>query len=200
MSAYVLAPGQCTERAVREALTGALGDHVAFASDESDGSGVPQLDVALQDSRHQSRLYLLLVATSENGHKLGRDWLYNRKVGNLPDALSKLVRRVVTELAAEIAHGGCVDEHMRDQLAVFQALAKGKSVVDAGRGELSEATEASLHTRTAEWVASELLPGVEFDGEGSCEGVGFVAGETFAARKKTRGVETVVPELEELQL
>jgi RNA 3'-terminal phosphate cyclase (ATP) len=32
--------------------------------------------------------------------------------------------------------------------------------------------EPSLHAKTAQWVTHEVL-GVEFDDEGSCEGVGF---------------------------
>lgn len=145
-----------------------------------------------EDSRHDKRFYLLLVATSTNGYKLGRDWLYDHKIvtGKLDVTISKLVKQVVNELAAEIEHGGCVDEYMRDQLVIFQALAKGKSFVDGGRLKDGSSVPPSLHTRTAEWVVNEIL-GVEFDGKGCCEGVGLAAGEVFSNRqdKNTEGEE-----------
>ena len=56
---------------------------------------------------------------------------------------------------------------MRDQLIIFQALAQGT-------GQIQDAEEPSLHARTAEWVAKEML-GVRFDAEGNCEGVGYGA-------------------------
>lgn len=87
-----------------------------------------------------------------------------------------MAERVTADLAAEWRSGGYVDEHMRDQLVIFQALAKGRSEVFPGRdmGDTGDAglREPSLHARTAEWVAKEVL-GVNFDFEGSCEGIGF---------------------------
>ncbi|KAF1988914.1 RNA 3'-terminal phosphate cyclase [Aulographum hederae CBS 113979] len=141
-----------------------------------------ELDFRLSPSSHDKRLYLLLVATSGNGHHLGRDLLYDRKIVSIPDAISRLVTQVVDELMVEIEHGGCVDEYMRDQLVVFQALAKGKSMVDAGEVE-GKVVKPSLHTLTAHWVLEELL-GVSWDENGSCEGIGLVAGEKYADRKQ----------------
>ncbi|KAF2656458.1 EPT/RTPC-like protein [Lophiostoma macrostomum CBS 122681] len=137
------------------------------------------LDITFEDSHHEKRYYLLLVATTSTGIKLGRDWLYDHgvragKTGKVVDALAK---KVVADLVAEIAHGGCVDEWLRDQLVVFQALAKGRSEVFGGsvggkrEGE-GGLMEPSLHARTAQWVVGEML-GVEFDEEGGCEGVAF---------------------------
>lgn len=121
------------------------------------------------------------------------------------------------DLAAEVARhshshsgsGSVVDEHLQDQLVVFQALAAGRTsfprpeVVEeeeeddleqpamerlgivGGEGEVRMRMrrdkktyepfgEGSMHTRTARWVASELLPGVRwFDGGRVCEGVGL---------------------------
>jgi RNA 3'-terminal phosphate cyclase (ATP) len=76
---------------------------------------------------------------------------------------------------------------LRDQLVVFQALAKGRGSVYGGRGRGKEGrvgegglVQPSLHAKTAQWVVGEML-GVEFDGEGGCEGVGFVVGEGFGS-------------------
>ncbi|KAF2084890.1 RNA 3'-terminal phosphate cyclase [Saccharata proteae CBS 121410] len=152
--------------------------------------------VHLEPSNHPKRLYLLLVAKSSTGHKLGRDWLYDEKIRDLPTAVTRLVERVVGELAREVEHGGCVDEYMRDQLVVFQALADGRSEVDVGMeksGEERKAVEPSLHTRTAEWVVRELLgEEVEFDGRGGCKGVGKV--------KKDQDEEEVVNGIERLHV
>jgi RNA 3'-terminal phosphate cyclase (ATP) len=73
----------------------------------------------------------------------------------------------------ELEHEGCVDEHMRDQFVVFQALAMGKSNVYGGKRR-EVPLEPSLHARTAHWVAKEII-NVQFDGDGGCEGVGLGA-------------------------
>ena len=90
----------------------------------------------------------------------------------------KLVTKVVKGLKQELKNGGCVDEYMQDQLVVFQALAAGKAEIDDGKGK-----DATLHTKTARWVAERTLD-VKFNDEGECEGVGFVVGEDFQERRK----------------
>ena len=63
-----------------------------------------------------------------------------------------------------------MDEYLRDQLVVFQALAEGRSTVYGGKRQ--ELVEPSLHARTAQWVTKEML-GVDFDDEGACEGIAY---------------------------
>lgn len=132
-----------------------------------------------EDSAHSKRLYLLLVAETSSGYRLGRDWLFDRNTGS-PKAVDQLVSQVIVDLEQEIAHGGCVDEYLQDQLVVFQALAQGRAFVDAGKGR-----EESLHTKTVRWAAEEML-GVEFDGEGVCGGISFKAGEEFWLRDPSK--------------
>ncbi|KAK3061590.1 hypothetical protein LTS18_005858 [Coniosporium uncinatum] len=170
IQATVLAPRSC-EKQARDLLAAALGQQFPHLD----------VDITFEDSKHSKRLYLLLVATSGNGYKLARDWLYSGKSTSPNDAVPRLISQVVSELAAEIEHGGCVDEYMRDQLVVFQALAQGKSVVDGGRAD-GKSVEPSLHAKTAQWVVDMLL-GVEFDGSGWCKGIGLSAGEDYAKRK-----------------
>lgn len=137
----------------------------------------PQIEVEFEDSHHEKRFYLLLVATTTKSIKLGRDWLYDQGIrpGKVEKVIPTLVKKVSDDLLAELEHGGCVDEFMRDQLVVFQALADGKSAVYGGR--LKKAlVEPSLHAKTAQWVAKQIV-GVTFDGEGTCEGVGFSPGD-----------------------
>ncbi|KAF9548648.1 hypothetical protein EC957_005887 [Mortierella hygrophila] len=134
--------------------------------------------ITFEDSGHHSRLYLLLVAKSENGHLLGRDWLYDRKTrgGELNGPVEQLVKEVVQQLQMELNHGGCVDEYLRDQLVIFSALARGKCHIDAGRNEEGQLVEGSLHTRTAQWVVSQMLP-VALKEDGSIvEGIALEAG------------------------
>ncbi|KAI9788757.1 MAG: hypothetical protein M1816_006614 [Peltula sp. TS41687] len=136
---------------------------------------VPAEIILDEDSQHAKRLYLLVVAHASNAdgrHRLGRDWLYDRKITNVPVATKDLVHTVVGQLSVEVYSGSSADEYLQDQLIVFQALARGKTVVTPG----TEKKKGSLHAQTARWVASEML-GVTFDEEdGSCVGVGYVAG------------------------
>lgn len=136
----------------------------------------PEIDISFEDSRHEKRFYLLLVATTTTGVKLGRDWLYSRgiRAGKTDQVAASLVKQVSDEMIAELQHGGCVDEYLRDQLVVFQALAEGKSCVHGGVTK-GNGVQPSLHAITAHWVAKKLI-GVEFDDDGNCEGVGFAVG------------------------
>ena len=149
-----------------------------------------------EDSKHSKRLYLLLVAESSNGYRLGRDWLYDEKIreDKLDNTLHRLVSKVVRDLDNELAHGGCVDEFMQDQLVVFQALAEGRTEVDGGTDR-----RASLHTQTARWVIETLL-GPRFV-EGQCDGIGQQAGEL--SRKKAADLaeaEDIVAKLSDLSV
>ncbi|KAK3114621.1 hypothetical protein LTR53_006871 [Teratosphaeriaceae sp. CCFEE 6253] len=182
--ATVLAPG---------AYHGHFADRLATAiSMHFPSSPQTPLEITYEDSQHPKRLYLLLVAfvpgpDPNQSFRLGRDWLYDRKLPATPAgysrAVAELCGRVVKELAGEWRSGACVDAWMRDQVVIFRALAEGLSEVEGGRaeGEAEEEVdgkggaaqrEPSLHARTAEWVCREML-GVRFDGAGRCEGVGF---------------------------
>ncbi|KAI0371778.1 RNA 3'-terminal phosphate cyclase [Pilatotrama ljubarskyi] len=84
---------------------------------------------------------------------------------------ARVGREAARELASNLAHGGCVDEYMQDQMIIFLALAEGKSTVKTG--------PLTLHTRTAIWVAEQLSDAkfhVEESENGAiieCEGVGY---------------------------
>jgi RNA 3'-terminal phosphate cyclase (ATP) len=149
--------------------------------------------VVVDDSRHPARMYTLLVAHTSTGLRFGRDWLYDEKSKNkTPDKLStEISRKVVDELDIEVRKGGVVDEFLQDQLIVFQALAEGRSIipetleaVSSERERVDQTDEpfgdGSTHTRTARWVASQLLPQVKWNDRGRiCEGAGWkVSGAT----------------------
>jgi len=173
IKAVVIAPRD-TEQQFREELD------VMFEKREArffgpDPSSV-DVEVTFEDSRHEKRYYILLVATASTGVKLGRDWLYDGGVrpGKTERIVPTMVKRVSNDLLGEMAHGGCVDEYMRDQLVVFQTLACGRSRVSGGM-KADAFVSPSLHAQTAMWVAKEMT-GVELDDEGGCEGVGYVPG------------------------
>ncbi|MCJ1356832.1 MAG: hypothetical protein MMC33_006828 [Icmadophila ericetorum] len=149
---------------------------------ESQYEGVEILFPVFEDSKHNKRLYLLLVAETSNWYRLGRDWLFDQTTKNRKDddIVETLVKKVTRDLAVELAHGGCVDEFMQDQLVVFQALVEGKSEIDLGES----AENGSLHTQTARWVAEEVL-GTRFK-KASCTGVGFRAGPPLVAGEADR--------------
>lgn len=139
------------------------------------------LEIHFEPSGHEKRLYLLLIAETSNGLKFGRDWLYNQRMSSEEHVVLQIVSKVVDDLSGEIRSGGCVDEYMRDQVAVFQALAKGKSEVLGGRNEAEELLEPSLHAQTAQWVANEML-GVRWNDGSRCEGIGYAAGSKYSER------------------
>jgi RNA 3'-terminal phosphate cyclase (ATP) len=123
------------------------------------------ISLTYEDSKHDKRYYLLIVATvptssatlsSPATYKLGRDWLYDRKVRSPEHAATELVDRVTSDLHTEWSSGAHVDEHMRDQLVVFQGWAEPGSRTFGGSSETGEHREASLHTKTAEWVLGQM--------------------------------------------
>lgn len=138
----------------------------------------------IEESRHGSRIYLLLVAHTETGLRFGRDWLYDEKSkGKDSDEMStRIAQKVVDELDQDIRKRKLVDEYLEDQLIIFQALAGGTSSVSDtadGDSERVERTDqpfgvGSLHTTTARWVVSQMLPNVIWkDGGRVCEGIGW---------------------------
>jgi RNA 3'-terminal phosphate cyclase (ATP) len=164
--AKIIAPPACRRPIaddVRARVADALGAEVG-------------VEVESEDSRDAKRLYLLLVAATANGFRLGRDWLFDERIRNPLDAAARLAKKVVGDLVREVEHGGCVDEFMRDQIVVFRALAEGRCEVDVGRGEDGAHVRPSLHARTAEWVAGQVL-GVGVGEDGVKEGCGYAVGD-----------------------
>lgn len=108
--------------------------------------------VVMDDSRHEARMYVLLVARSET-LRWGRDLLYAaQRKGKSKSALSDSIsRQVCKELYEEISTGGVVDEFLQDQLVVFQALADGKTSFPR-----SEIPDGSAHASSASSIVAEV--------------------------------------------
>ena len=81
-----------------------------------------------EDSKHEARIYVLLVAKSAT-LRWGRDCLYSgrRKSKTKKELSEEISDKVTKELYDEVRAGGVVDEHLQDQLVIFQALAEGKT-------------------------------------------------------------------------
>ncbi|CAG8789204.1 24991_t:CDS:10, partial [Gigaspora margarita] len=71
--------------------------------------------------------------------------------GQSPVDVGKIAAEV---LLRNIKHGGCVDEHLQDQLIIFMAIAEGKSQIITG--------PITLHTRTAIHFA-EIMSSAKFN-------------------------------------
>lgn len=157
----------------------------------------------VDDSGHDTRWYILLVATSKADIRWGKDVLtsLSKKVKSKDTWVTQTTRKLCRELYDEVSRGGHVDEHLQDQIVCFQALCDGYSsfprsdeasdevpgvLIDAmgdlsiGNGRLRKEKShepfgyGSLHTQTARWVVSELLPQVEFYNKGDiAKGVGM---------------------------
>ncbi|KAL5337126.1 RNA 3'-terminal phosphate cyclase domain-containing protein [Aspergillus crustosus] len=139
-------------------------------------------------THHRSCMYVLIVAHTSTGFKLGRDALYGslqdqskpktprpkkgqkRPQEDMVSNVNRLVDQCVESFAQELwdprlqeadatdRHQPCVDEHMRDQLVVFEALGRGSGDQDQQEPESQEDERYwSLHTRTAQWVCEEML-------------------------------------------
>ncbi|KAK5115679.1 hypothetical protein LTR62_000768 [Meristemomyces frigidus] len=195
LRATFIAPSSCHEQ-----LKSTLVPFIRTAWPAPAGGSPIPITIACEDSKHDKRLYLLLVATVPNRdydkndgalsapkeYLLASDWLYERKIDRVnlgqshEEAVAAMVHAVFARLDAEWKSGAWVDEHLRDQLIIFQALAQGKSEVCPG-WEVNglgleavglEARQPSLHAETAGWVVEQML-GVRADGGGGCEGVGI---------------------------
>ncbi|KAL8871207.1 MAG: hypothetical protein Q9174_002917 [Haloplaca sp. 1 TL-2023] len=155
----------------------------------------PEVEIVFpieEDTNNGARLYLLIVAETSNGYRLGRDCLWDRKTNNA--TMKTVADNVVKQLGQELERGGCVDEYMQDQLVVFQALAEGRSVVDSGK-----ARHATLHTQTARWVAEQLL-GLSFDEQGTCRGCAFEVGENFVERESQLNADPPIDRFDQLKI
>ncbi|KAF7549758.1 hypothetical protein G7Z17_g6169 [Cylindrodendrum hubeiense] len=158
----------------------------------------------VEDSHFETRWYILLVAHSKDGRRWGKDYLGSmpKKPKMRAPFTGQVSDRLCRGLFKEVDHGGEIDEHLQDQLICFQALCSGYSSFprgdgpdDSSGGVIIDALgnldvggsrmrkeknhvpfgHGSLHTQTARWVVSELLPVVECYNKGHLiKGAGIV--------------------------
>jgi len=123
VAASVVVPGE-----LQASVTRALARDVAALFGDDVALEFP----VLEDSGHEARIYVLLVAHARSGRlRWGRDHLFAQKrKGRSAALLADLVSRAVCrDLYGEVRRRGVVDEYLQDQLVVFQALAKGRTAI-----------------------------------------------------------------------
>lgn len=111
----------------------------------------------IEDSKHEARIYVLLVARS-GALRWGRDKLYHgKRKGKTMKQLSAEVSRAVTEdLNNEIRQGGVVDEFLQDQLVIFQALAEGRTSFPRGSHSSGSSQEDQCSDGSVDGVQGRL--------------------------------------------
>lgn len=125
-----------------------------------------EIDFVLkEDSGHDSRMYVLVVAHSESGLRWGQDFLYyhrgakKRQITTIAKELAKsLTKRLWNQI---VVHPAAVDEYLQDQLVVFQALAEGKTTYWSRATERldteahSDLTEGLENLRLESWLRKD---------------------------------------------
>ena len=150
---------------------------------------VPEVEILIdEESGNRHRYYLLLVAETWDGYRLGRDQLFPSSVGEgrrgqtrKEDVVEIIVQRCLAQLSQELETGLAFDGRMIDQIAVFAGLAEGRSTFSESQNTHDLTIDgpdprSSMHAITARWV-TESLVGAAFERDGTCQGVGFVSGE-----------------------
>jgi RNA 3'-terminal phosphate cyclase (ATP) len=197
--------GEITQIDVSMVVPAAMHDDMKKAFLVELSTVFPEVDVEVllvEDSGHKARMYALLVAHTSTGLRFGRDWLYDKTSKNKsPKTLSiEMARGIVAGLDRTLCRGGLVDEHLQDQLIIFQTLAAGMSVIPGSLETLNSSRErvektdepfgdGTKHTTTARWVTSQVLPTeVKWIDRGRvCHGVGWKNEPAEGAMEKSTG-------------
>ncbi|KAJ5482544.1 hypothetical protein N7475_001356 [Penicillium sp. IBT 31633x] len=173
---------------------------LSVSSDED--TPVPMKIHTSEATQHRSHVYILLVAHTSSGFRIGHDILGSLGGERSPKPKNKgkqtqqsapqrdsqtdlifsgaadLVDRCVEGFLKEISDENptanpdhapnttgkrsCLDQNMRDQMVVFEALGKvchaDAHVTEATHSEVIEGERAwTLHTKTAQWVCRQML-------------------------------------------
>ena len=139
-----------------------------------------------EQTYHHTHIYILLVAHTSNGFRIGGDVLLgdiktsrakrkhtrNRNHNNHEDEMipriHALVQKCIDDFykqlydpsidSQEARHVPCVDEHMRDQLVIFEALGD-QTCDDNAQLQREDERYWSVHTQTAQWVCRQFMKG-----------------------------------------
>lgn len=132
---------------------------------------------------HHTHVYIFLVAHTSNGFRVGGDALYgevktsrpkrknnrnhdhNHKDETIPRTHA-LIQKCIDDFSKQLydpalhieegRHMPCVDEHMRDQLVIFEALG-GQACDNSTQIQREDEQYWSLHTQTAQWVCRQFI-------------------------------------------
>lgn len=132
-------------------------------------------------THHRTLIYVLLVGHTTTGFRIGRDFLLSDAKDPRPKSkkcdkdshqhalVKNLIESCVADFENELwnqydwfdrRHQPCVDEYMRDQLVIFEALGRlypsEEEEKDEDEDSLEDERYWSLHTKTARWVCKEF--------------------------------------------
>jgi len=128
---------------------------------------------------NSSKLGLLLYAQTTKGHRIAATIEFEVPQVKSAEHFGQVKlcgREIVTELEAELAHGGVVDQYLADQIVIFMALATSSipnwykyrgakkqrdGTCTARRRELLTGP-LSLHTKTAMNIAEKMVGDIIF--------------------------------------
>lgn len=141
--------GEVTKVYGRSYVAGALPFHIATGMSNAAKTRltsrlgldpkIVSIDVVMEDAKYVgnngSGSGIVLWAETDTGCVLGGSGL-----GSKGTAAASVGRDAADELIKAVEGGGCVDEHLQDQIIIFLALAKGRSTIKTG-------LPLSLHTR-----------------------------------------------------
>ncbi|KAI3391227.1 hypothetical protein diail_7741 [Diaporthe ilicicola] len=134
------------------------------------------VNLKVEESGHDDRVYVLLVGKSEHC-RWGRDYLMTHPLKDSTTlALSKEISsQVCKDLEDEVNSERAVDIHLEDQLVIYQCLAEGRTCFDALGAGIATNSDSSA-TQLSKAAAVALLPSAKFDGK-NCIGAGVVVGQ-----------------------
>lgn len=137
-----------------------------------------------EQTYHHTHVYILLVAHTSNGFRIGADTLLDgiqksraRRKQNPPrdsrndtiPCTNALIQKCIDDFSKqlydpaldrqEMRHVPCVDGYMRDQLVIFETLGQTCNNTSNARAQIQREDERywSLHTQTAQWVCRQFI-------------------------------------------
>lgn len=183
-----------TLRKALKKLNPLLFDHENLDNPDDDGR-VPITLATTEATSNPARFYILLVADTKEGFKIGYDVLGTARakpsqkqpgrskhkkdkkgssqknqtdLEHIDDFIEGCVQGFIDEISGLDASDGNskngvakrrspLDQYMRDQIVVFEALGKLSGRLEQGETPEEDERYWTLHTKTAQWVCREML-------------------------------------------
>ncbi|KAJ5223467.1 hypothetical protein N7468_008009 [Penicillium chermesinum] len=130
------------------------------------------VQIHTSETTQNNRIYLLLVAHTSTGFRLGFDAQLERRQidkGKIIDIMASCVEGFLHEISddpkledqldADLGpvRRSCLDSYMRDQIVIFEALGKIGQAGPPDSRKREDTRYLSSHTKTAQWVCKEIL-------------------------------------------